>query len=79
MTIIRPQFRTHALNDLGKERSAAVRQLLSETLDQLEVLVGDKPSNARELSIVRTKIEEAGMFAQKALSLNPANIVSDEG
>ena len=78
-TIIRPQFRSHKLTENGQQRSHQIRLVLSEAMSQLESLIGDKPSNGRELAVMRTKLEEAGMYAQHALTLNSAHVVGDEG
>jgi len=66
---IRREFLHTTLNDLGKSRSVELRQIFSDCLDQIERIV----PTCRELAIVRTKLEEAGFFAQKGMAGDPEN------
>lgn len=62
-------FASHLLNDLGTDKAhligAAFRKLLSEIEEHCPA--------GRYLSIVATKLEEAAMFAVKAMAEHPDN------
>lgn len=67
---VRPEFTVHMLNDEGKEKARKIAVLMSDCLHNLEAVCG---SQGREMSIVRTKFEEAGFFAKKAMAVDPTN------
>jgi hypothetical protein len=58
-------FNSRKLSSKGVEDVAVVENLFSKLLDSLLVLCPE----GRELSIVKTKLEEASMYAKKAISL----------
>jgi hypothetical protein len=66
----RPEFTFHLLNDIGKEKAIQVADIFSGTLNRLEFVCGQ---TGREMSIVRTKLEEACFFAKKAMAVREEN------
>ena len=64
------EFEVHVLNPRGIEKAVEVAQIFDFTLTKLLELC---PTPSRELSIVRTKLEEASFFAKKAVASDPAN------
>lgn len=66
---MRPQFAVHMLNDQGKVKAATIGMLFSNLLETLEPLCID----GRELSIAKTKLEEACFYAKKAMATNLDN------
>ncbi len=76
--ITNPEFQTHRLNAEGIKKVERVKGLFDEFLRDLteESLTPDiQLPPGRHLSIVKTKLEEACMFAVKAVSCDPANQV----
>ncbi len=69
---IRAEFATTQLNERGTTKSDAVREDFSNFLDALGRLAGSE-AGAREMAIVRTKLQEAAMFAQRAVAADPSN------
>lgn len=67
---IRKEFTAHELNETGVARVADVRKLFSVHLNNLSSVVGE---GGREMSIVKTKLEEACMFAIRAVAVQPEN------
>lgn len=65
-----PEFEVHKMNAKGIEKASHVANAFANLLDELESIIGG-PS--REMSIVRTKLEEACFFAKKAMANNLAN------
>lgn len=63
------EFEVHMLNDTGKEKSKAIAEAFDKCLNELTVLCPP----GRELSIVRTKLEEACFFAKKAMAAQREN------
>lgn len=63
---IDPLFDVHILNDLGKVKARRVGEIFTEALRALET---EFPLGGREGAIVRTKLEEAGFYAKKAMAL----------
>ena len=59
-----PEFEVHMLNEEGKRRAAVIANVFDTALAQLANLC---PAG-REMSIVRTKMEEACFFAKKAMA-----------
>ena len=60
-------FGTHKLNKLGIGLVAAIRNEFEDLLSMLEAAL----PTGRELSIVKTNLETACMYAVKAVSLDP--------
>jgi len=58
------EFEVHMLTAAGKEKAAAIASTFDACLESLKLLC---PSG-REMSIVRTKLEEACFFAKKAMA-----------
>jgi hypothetical protein len=63
-------FEFHTLNDEGKRHSQWVREEFQRTLDRLTSVLGE---GTRETAIMKTKLEEAAFYAQRALALDPRN------
>lgn len=64
-----PEFSVHILNDSGIEKAKVLACKFDELLCSLLALC--PPS--RELSIVKTKLEEACFFAKKSIANAPEN------
>jgi hypothetical protein len=62
-------FSSNKLNAQGVERSQKIREAFTRLYDELQLLC----PVSRELSLVSTKLEEAGFFAQKAMSKSLEN------
>ena len=65
------EFTFHLLNDAGKEKANAIAVAFDKLLQKL-LKINPGPSS-REMSLVRTKLEEACFFAKKAMASNPSN------
>jgi hypothetical protein len=63
-------FEVHVLNDQGIEKARILQKSFKEFLSSIEEMCG---SDGREMSIVRTKLEEASFFAKRAMAMNPVN------
>jgi hypothetical protein len=68
--MIRPEFDVHMLNEDGKTKAFNIATILSTALNNLEQVCG---KDGREMAIVRTKMEEAGFFAKKAMATRMEN------
>lgn len=66
---MKPEFAVHMLNEDGKLKAGIIADAFSELLNVLEA----QCMAGRELSIVKTKLEEACFFAKKAMAINLAN------
>jgi hypothetical protein len=62
------EFQVHLLNDEGIKKAQQLATVFSTLLDEI---VAINPSPSREMSLVRTKLEEASFFAKKAMANNP--------
>ncbi len=58
------EFKVHMLNEGGKIKAGEIAQAFDVCLDELTRLCPE----GRELSIVKTKLEEACFFAKKAMA-----------
>lgn len=63
-------FEVHKLNDVGMTKAGDLRDRFEGLLADLEAICG---TAGREMSIVRTKLEEASFFAKRAMAMDPAN------
>jgi hypothetical protein len=61
-------FQVHILNEDGKQRASDIALAFDCLLKTLEDFNG---TNTREMSIVKTKLEEACFFAKKAMANQP--------
>lgn len=68
---MRPEFAVHMLNDTGKKKAAEIANEFSGLLIMLERITANESS--REMSIVRTKLEEASFYAKKAMANQKVN------
>lgn len=59
-----PEFQKHRLTPDGVAKSDQITELFDELMDGLVVLC----PTSRAFSIARTKLEEAAMFARKAMA-----------
>lgn len=64
-------FAVHKLNEHGMAQAKKIQEVFDDTLDDLKVIIGDAPS--REMSLVVTKLQEAGFFAKRAMAVKPEN------
>jgi len=63
-------FEVHLLNNDGIARAKAVQQIFETFLINLEAICGD---SGREMSIVKTKLQEASFFAKRAMAMKEDN------
>lgn len=63
------EFEVHKLNESGFVKVTELANRFDDLLSHLEILC---PAG-RELSIVRTKLEESCFFAKKAIANGPEN------
>lgn len=73
-------FEVHMLNDQGKAKAQQIAQMFDGLLSSVKNVAGPFDPNvpvpnevARELAIVRSKLEEACFYSKKAVANNPAN------
>jgi len=62
------EFKVHKLTDVGLENAKALAVHFDALLKNILEITGTDKS--REISLVRTKLEEACFFAKKALAQN---------
>ena len=62
----RPEFQVHLLNQEGIDNAKILAKDFSTLLNEIISIVGTEQN--REMSIVKTKLEEASFFAKKALA-----------
>lgn len=67
---IHNDYQSHNLNDDGLRKVAEVKMAFSELLNAVESAV---PKPSRERSLVATKLQEACMFAVRAVAVLPEN------
>lgn len=68
------EFEAYVLNETGIQQAQAVAHTFDLALTTLVLI---NPIASREMSIVRTKLEEACFFAKKAVANNPINWKND--
>lgn len=71
--VVRPEFDFHALNEQGSERALRVAQIFSVALESLDQVIVNSALTGRARSLLITKLEEAKMWATRAVCLDPAN------
>ena len=64
MSLIDPLFGYTALSEDGRNKVQVIAERFTQLLRQLEELL---PGGSREISILKTKLEEASFYAKKAL------------
>lgn len=65
-----PLFQVHKLNEVGFRKAEQIAAAFDALLQALDHLC---PSDGREASLVKTKLEEAAFFAKKAMAKAPEN------
>lgn len=61
---IRPEFSVNMLTEDGKQKAKQIAETFHNCLEELTILCGE----GREMSIVKTKLEEACFFAKKSMA-----------
>lgn len=69
MPEIREEFRANALTNEAGDKLRVIRESFSVLLTSLETVTPP----GRHLALVKTKLEEACMFAVRAVAVEPAN------
>lgn len=67
-------FTKHALNDEGAAKAEEVAILFDDFMTRLRQLI---PTEGREAALVRTKLEEAFGFAERALQRWPPYLATE--
>jgi hypothetical protein len=62
--MINPLFSSVPLNEIGLGKVQEIREGFTHVMEHLEEIL---PGNSREISIIRTKLEEASFYAVKAV------------
>ena len=70
---MRAEFTVHRLNPDGMRKAVAIAESFSALLDELERDIPSSATNARDMALVRTKLQEACFFAKRAMALHPAH------
>jgi len=65
---MRREFEVHKLNDVGFAKAHQIAQAYDDLLAKLVTICPE----GRELSIVKTKLEESCFFAKKSVALETA-------
>lgn len=63
------EFSVHMLNDEGKKKACRIAEIFDTALEGLKEHCPD----GREMSLVRTKLEEASFFAKKSMAQQEEN------
>jgi hypothetical protein len=64
------EFEVHMLNEVGRAKATAIAEAFN---DCLTALLSVNPDPSREMSLARTKLEEACFFAKKAMASKTEN------
>lgn len=74
---MRSGFQTFMLNEDGKAKARRMGEAFDQLMTELENLSGVAPETrsegAREMAIVRTKLEEACFYSKKAMAIQARN------
>lgn len=73
-TPMNTEFAVQRLNADGMAKTQQIAEIFNDALNKLTLLC---PAS-REMSLVRTKLEEASFFAKKAMCNNASNQVTPE-
>jgi hypothetical protein len=65
---INPLFKSRTLTEAGQQHAEDIRLAFTQCLERVSVYLQD----GREMSLVRTKLEEASFYAIKALAFGHA-------
>jgi len=63
-------FKTHRLNNTGFEEVEKFKDTLRKTVTTLEKML---PTDSRELSMFKTKMEEAAFWGTRAIAMKEKN------
>jgi hypothetical protein len=74
VSMINPLFQFHKLNNGGIQKANAIADTFDILLTTLSSLC---PTQTREFSIVKTKLEEACFFAKKSMAADSSNQEAD--
>lgn len=66
-----PLFVRQQLNPEGKEKATMLATIFDDALTEITTLIGSGPS--REVALVRTHLEQASFYAQRAMAIRPEN------
>lgn len=69
-TAVREEFSVHRLNSEGLTKADVIATAFSRLLDHLEEVCG---KDGREMSLVRTKLQESAFYAKRAMAVRPEN------
>lgn len=64
------EFGVHMLNEEGKTKARMIAEAFDALLEALLII---DPQPSREMSVCRTKLEEACFFAKKAMAQQSSN------
>lgn len=67
-----PLFQVHKLNDAGMAKARAIAEGFNALLEQLEGQCGA----GREFALAKTHLEQACIYAKKAMATQPENQVA---
>lgn len=70
-----PEFEVHRLTEEGVEKASAIAHIFDSALAELASFCPPW----REFSLMRTKLEEACFFANKAMARDPRNQQQSKG
>ena len=62
-------FAPHGLNETGGKKAGRIQQLFEGLMAEVESILTD----GRELSLVRTKLQEASFFAVRGVAMKAEN------
>lgn len=66
-------FTVHKLNDEGMAKARLIAADFEHLLEQLERVCNGPQGGGREMSIVKTKLQEACFFAKRAMAQQQQN------
>lgn len=62
-------FKVHVLNDEGMKKAQKLQILFNRFLEDVQEVVPE----SRELSVVKTKLQEASFFAKRGMAMQKEN------
>ncbi|MDQ3170700.1 MAG: hypothetical protein M3Q55_11235 [Acidobacteriota bacterium] len=70
---IREEFTAHRLTEEAMADTKQLAERFSELFNEVERLVPTYPGNGREMALVRTHLQVACFYTNRALALHPKN------